>query len=147
MIKAIKLTGVGIGLRSEHYQTILENRPGTPWFEVLIDNYMVAGGLSLYHLEKVCKHYPVSFHCVGLSLGSADPINKHYLDKLRRLAERFGPVHISDHLAWVSVNHHYAHELLPLPYTREAINIIGDKINQVQDYLGRPLLIKTLPLI
>ena len=141
-MKATQLTGAGIGLRPEHYQTILENRPNTPWFEVLTDNYMVAGGLPLYHLEQVCEHYPMSFHGVGLSMGSADPINKTYLHKLKQLAERFNPVQISDHLAWVSLNNHYAHELLPFPYSREAVEIIGDKINQVQDYLGRPLLVE-----
>ena len=141
-MKATELTGAGIGLRSEHYQTILDNRPNTPWFEVLTDNYMVAGGLPLYHLEKVCEHYPVSFHGVGLSLGSADPINKQYLHQLKQLAERFKPAQISDHLSWVSLNNHYAHELLPFPYTREAVNIIGDKINQVQEYLGRPLIVE-----
>lgn len=141
-MKATQLTGAGIGLRAEHYQTILENRPNIPWFEVLTDNYMVAGGLPLYHLEKVCEHYPLSFHGVGLSLGSADPINKHYLNKLKQLAERFKPAQISDHLSWVSLNNHYAHELLPFPYTREAVNIISDKINQVQDYLGHPLLVE-----
>ena len=128
-MKTTQLTGAGIGLRSEHYQTILENRPDTPWFEVLTDNYMVAGGLPLYHLEQVCEHYPMSFHGVGLSMGSADPINKTYLHK-------------SDHLAWVSLINHYVHELLPFPYSREAVEIIGDKINQVQDYLGRPLLVE-----
>ena len=141
-MKTDSLKGAGIGLRSEHYQTILENRPNTPWFEVLTDNYMVAGGLPLYHLERVCEHYPLSFHGVGLSLGSADPINKPYLQKLKQLAERFKPAQISDHLAWVSLNNHYAHELLPFPYTREAISIIGDKINQVQDYLGCPLVVE-----
>jgi uncharacterized protein (UPF0276 family) len=141
-MKAMQLKGAGVGLRTEHYQTILENRPDTPWFEVLTDNYMGAGGLPLHNLEKVCEYYPVSFHGVGLSLGSADPINKRYLYRLKQLAERFKPVQISDHLAWVSLNNHYAHELLPFPYSWEAVNIIGDKINQVQDYLGCPLLVE-----
>jgi len=141
-MKATTLTGAGIGLRTEHYQTILENRPGTPWFEVLTDNYMGAGGLPLHNLEKICEHYPVSFHGVGLSLGSIDPVNKPYLHQLKQLAERFKPVQISDHLAWVSMNNHYAHELLPFPYTGEALQVIGDKINQIQDYLGCSLLVE-----
>ncbi len=141
-MKATTLKGAGIGLRSEHYQSILENQPNTPWFEVLTDNYMAEGGLPLYHLEKVREHYPISFHGVGLSLGSTDPLNMKYLEKLKRLIERFQPEQVSDHLSWVSVNNHYAHELLPFPYTGEAINIIAKKINQVQDYLGRRLIVE-----
>ena len=141
-MKATTLKGAGIGLRSEHYQTILETQPNTPWFEVLTDNYMGAGGLPLYHLEQVCENYPISFHGVGLSLGSTDPVNKKYLEKLKRLIERFQPEQVSDHLSWVSVNNHYAHELLPFPYTWEAITIIAEKINQVQDYLGRRLIVE-----
>jgi len=141
-MKATTLKGAGIGLRSEHYQSILENQPNTPWFEVLTDNYMAEGGLPLYHLEKVREHYPISFHGVGLSLGSTDPLNMKYLEKLKRLIERFQPEQVSDHLSWVSVNNHYAHDLLPFPYTGEAINIIAKKINQVQDYLGRRLIVE-----
>lgn len=141
-MKATTLKGAGIGLRSEHYQTILNEKPDVPWFEVLTDNYMGAGGLPLYHLEKVCELYPISFHGVGLSLGSADPVNKNYLNKLKLLIDRFQPIQVSDHLAWVSVNNHYAHELLPFPYTQQAINLIADKINQVQDFLGRALIVE-----
>ncbi len=136
------IKGAGIGLRSEHYQTILNERPSTPWLEALTDNYMGAGGLPLYHLEKIREHYPITFHGVGLSLGSTDPINKQYLSQLKALVNRFEPVHVSDHLAWVSVNNHYAHELLPFPYSQEALNLIANKINQVQDFMGTPLIVE-----
>ncbi len=137
-----QISGAGIGLRTQHYQTILESRPDVPWFEVLTDNYMGAGGLPLYHLEQVRDIYPISFHGVGLSLGSADPVNLKYLTKLKQLIERYQPEHVSDHLAWVSLNNHYAHELLPFPYTQEALSLISEKINTVQDYLGRALIVE-----
>jgi len=136
------LQGAGIGLRSQHYQTIFETKPDIPWFEVLTDNYMGAGGLPLYHLEKVRNNYPISFHGVGLSLASTDPLNTQYLSKLKQIINRFEPTHVSDHLAWVSVNNHYTHELLPFPYTREAINLIADKINIVQDFIGQSLIVE-----
>jgi len=136
------LNGAGIGLRSQHYQTILKNKPDVPWFEVLTDNYMGAGGLPLYHLEQVRNNYPISFHGVGLSLGSADPINMKYLSKLKQLIKRYQPVHVSDHLAWVSIHNHYTHELLPFPYNHEALEIVSDKINHVQDFLGQALIVE-----
>jgi len=141
-MKATDLRGAGIGLRPEHYQTILKSHPDVPWFEVLTDNYMGAGGLPLYHLEKIRELYPVSFHGVGLSLASTDPVNSKYLVKLKQLIEQFQPSQVSDHLAWVSTGNHYAHELMPFPYTVEALAMISDKINRVQDYLGQSLMVE-----
>jgi len=141
-MKATDLKGAGIGLRSEHYQTILESKPDVPWFEALTDNYMGAGGLPLYHLEKIRDNYPLSFHGVGLSLASTDPVNKKYLTRLKQLIDQFQPSQVSDHLAWVSTGNHYVHELMPFPYTNEALDIIADKINQVEDYLGRSLIVE-----
>lgn len=141
-MKATNLRGSGIGLRSEHYQTILDSKPDVPWFEILTDNYMGAGGLPLYYLEKIREYYPVSFHGVGLSLASADSVNEQYLSKLKQLIQRYQPSQVSDHLAWVSAGHHYAHELMPFPYTTEALDLIADKINKVQDYLGQVLVVE-----
>ena len=141
-MKANRLRGAGIGLRSEHYQLILDSKPAIPWFEVLTDNYMGAGGLPLYYLEKFSQHYALSFHGVGLSLASTDAINMKYLQKLKALIDRFQPLQVSDHLAWVSIGQHYAHELMPFPYTREALDLVSDKIHRIQDYLGRQLIVE-----
>ena len=141
-MKATTLQGAGIGLRAEHYQTILDNTPDVPWFEVLTDNYMGAGGLPLYHLQKIREHYPLSFHGVGLSLASTDPVNMQYLVKLKQLVERFQPEQISDHLAWVSTGNHYAHELMPFPYTEEALTMISTKICFIEDFLGTQLIVE-----
>ncbi len=136
------IAGAGIGLRSRHYQEILDTRPAIPWFEVLSENYFGAGGLPIYHLEQVREYYPVTLHGVGMSLGSADPLNFDYLARLRKLAEQIEPTYISDHLAWISVDGRYVHDLLPLPYTEEALVHFADRVSQAQDYLGCRLLIE-----
>lgn len=136
------ITGAGIGLRSRHYQEILDTKPAIPWFEVLSENYFGAGGLPIYHLERVREHYPVTLHGVGMSLGSADPLNFAYLARLKKLAKIIEPVYISDHLAWISIDGRHVHDLLPVPYTREALAHFADRVCQVQDYLGCRLLIE-----
>ena len=136
------ISGTGLGLRFEHYQRILAEKPDIPWFEVLVDNYMGKGGLPLHYLDQVCQHYPVTFHGVGMSLGSTDPLNLEYFKQLKLLKQRFQPVHISDHIAWISVAHQYMHDLLPLPYTVEAQDLISDRISQAQDILGETILIE-----
>ena len=138
----IEISCAGIGLRSQHYQQILDNKPEVHLFEVLSENYFGEGGLPLYHLEKVREHYPVTLHGVGMSLGSATSLDKDYLAKLKRLIDRFEPAYVSDHLAWVSVNGKHLHDLLPLPYTEEALVLVSDHIMQAQDFLGRTLLIE-----
>ena len=138
----IQISGAGIGLRSQHYREILETKPPIPWFEVLTENYFGAGGLPLYHLEQVRADYPVTLHGVGMSLGSTDPLNFDYLKKLKTLAERIEPAWVSDHLAWISADGRYVHDLLPVPYSDEALKNISERIDQVQDFLGRRLLIE-----
>jgi len=136
------ITGAGVGLRSQHYRTILEDQPAIPWFEVLTENYFGAGGLPLHFLERIRTDYPVSLHGVGMSLGSSDPLNFNYLGKLKALAERIEPAWVSDHLAWISTGNRYVHDLLPLPYTEEALQHFADRVSRVQDFLGRRLLIE-----
>jgi uncharacterized protein (UPF0276 family) len=136
------IIGAGIGLRSRHYQEILDTKPPVPWFEVLSENYFGAGGLPIYHLERVREHYPVTLHGVGMSLGSADPLNFDYLARLKKLAKKIEPVYISDHLAWISIDGRHVHDLLPLPYTEETLTHFADRVCQVQDYLGCRLLIE-----
>ncbi len=138
------IQGVGIGLRSPHYEIIERELPQVPWFEVLSDNYMGKGGSALQHLENIRNNYPITFHGVGMSLGSTDPLNLDYLQSLKSLINRFEPTHVSDHLCWMSVGGHYAHDLLPLPYTDEALNHIADRIQQVQDILGRKILVENV---
>jgi uncharacterized protein (UPF0276 family) len=136
--------GFGLGLRTEHYQYVLDNKPAVDWFEILSENYMVPGGKPLANLDLIRADYPMVMHGVSLSIGSTDPLNKKYLKDLKQLADRVEPHWISDHLCWTSVNHKNSHDLLPLPYNESTINHIVDRIKQVQDYLGRQILIENL---
>ena len=138
--EAIK--GAGVGLRSQHYRHILERLPRIPWFEALSENYFGDGGQPLHYLEQVRSHYPVTLHGVGMSLGSTDPLDHTYLGKLKTLAERIEPAWISDHLAWIAADGRYVHDLLPLPYTSAALDHVSERLLQVQDFLGRPLLVE-----
>ena len=136
--------GFGLGLRPDHYETILNERPAVDWFEILSENYMVPGGKPLYFLDRVREHYPLVMHGVSLSLGSTDPLNRDYLKELKQLAQRIDPVWISDHLCWTGVSGTNLHDLMPLPYTEEAIRHVVDRISLVQDYLGRRILIENV---
>ena len=135
------ISGAGIGLRSKHYQEILRGSR-IPWFEVLTENYFGDGGLPLHFLERIRADYPVTLHGVGLSLGSTDPLNFDYLNRLKALIDRIEPTYVSDHLAWISSGGRYVHDLLPLPYTREALDHVIERVKQIQDFLGRRLMIE-----
>lgn len=135
------ISGAGLGLRSKHYQEILRGSR-IPWFEVLTENYFGAGGLPLHFLERIRTDYPVTVHGVGLSLGSTDPLNLDYLNRLKALIERIEPAYVSDHLAWISSGGHYVHDLLPLPYTQEALDHVIERVRQTQDFLGCSILIE-----
>ena len=134
----------GIGLRAEHYRDVLEERPAVGWLEVHPENYFGDGGRPLYYLEQARAHYPLSLHGVGLSLGSTDPLNTNHLDKLKALIARFEPALVSEHLSWGSIGGHYLNDLLPLPYTEAALDHMVNRISQVQDYLGRQILIENV---
>ncbi len=136
--------GFGLGLRTEHYQYVLDNKPAVDWFEILSENYMVPGGKPLANLDLIRADYPMVMHGVSLSIGSTDPLNKKYLKDLKELAQRVEPHWISDHLCWTSVDGNNSHDLLPLPYNEVTINHIADRIKQVQDYLGRQILMENL---
>ncbi len=138
------LSGAGVGLRACHYQAILQNKPDIPWFEAVTDNYLIDGGPPLAYLRAIREHYPIALHGVGLSLGSTDPLSHDYLSRLKNLIHDIEPSLISDHLCWTSINQQHLHDLLPLPYTKETINHVSDRIQQVQDYLKRPLLIENI---
>ncbi len=136
--------GFGVGLRRPHYAYVLENLPPMDWFEAISENFMVAGGRPLEVLERVREHYPIVLHGVSMSLGSTDAFNREYLSDLARLARRFEPAWISDHLCWTGVGGHNLHDLLPLPYTEEALRRVAARIREVQEILERPILIENV---
>lgn len=139
-----KLKLTGIGLRTPHFAQFLEQRPNVAWVEIHSENFFCEGGKPLHILEQVSQHYPISFHGVGLSIGSTDEINWQHLKKLRDLSKRIPPCLISDHLSWSSLDGQYFHDLLPLPYTEESLRHVIERVNQIQDYLGRQILIENI---
>jgi uncharacterized protein (UPF0276 family) len=136
--------GFGLGLRTAHYSQILAEQPPIDWFEVITENYLVPGGKPLYYLDNIRINYPMVMHGVSLSIGSMDALNFDYLRQVKSLAERIQPAWISDHLCWTGVNGVNLHDLLPLPYTEEAIQHVVERVKRVQDYLGRQLLLENV---
>ena len=136
--------GHGIGLRPTHFAKVLKGTARADWFEVISENYMIGGGRPLKILEKARALAPVVLHGVSINLGGSDPLREDYLSQLGSLIRRFEPAWVSDHLCWVAVDGRYAHDLLPLPYTEEAIIHVSDRIRHVQDRLGRRILIENV---
>ncbi len=134
----------GIGLRSHHYREILDEPPPVAWMEAHPENYFGDGGAPLRMLERIRTRYPLSFHGVGLSLGSTDPIDRAHLRKLKVLIDRFEPAFISEHLAWSSVGGRFFNELVPVPYTPESLEHLCARVEDVQNVLQRPLLIENI---
>ena len=136
--------GFGLGLRPDHYGTVLETRPPVDWFEIISENYLVPGGKPLHYLDRIRAMYPMVMHGVSLSIGSSDPLSTEYLSGLKRLAERVEPEWVSDHLCWTGVDGRNLHDLLPLPYTEEAIAHVAGRVCRVQEYLGRQILLENV---
>jgi len=140
--------GVGVGLRPVHYPEILtrgqRGELGVDWFEALSENYMIEGGRPLRMLGEVRGHAPVVLHGVSLSIGSTDPLDEHYLDELAALAARVEARWISDHLCWTGVGGRNLHDLLPLPYTEEAVRHVALRVEQVQERLGRRIALENV---
>ena len=134
----------GIGLRAPHVGQIRNARPPIGWLEVHSENYFVDGGPALDALEAIRADYPVSLHGVGLSLGSADPLDGGHLQRLKRLAARIEPAAVSEHLCWSHVDGRHLNDLMPLPLTGEAVAVVCDRIDAVQCTLGRPLLVENV---
>ena len=134
----------GIGLRAPHVAQVLAERPPVPWFEVHSENYFADGGQALAALDRIRADYTVSLHGVGLSLGSTDPLDTGHLAKLKRLAVRVEPALVSEHLCWSSVNGRHYNDLLPLPYTTEALDHVCGRVSAVQDFLGRKILVENV---
>jgi uncharacterized protein len=136
--------GAGIGLRAAHYRAILERAPALAFVEIHAENFFAEGGQALAWLERFRERYPLSVHGVGLSLGSADGVEAAHLAKLERLVRRFEPALVSEHLSWSAAGGRHANELLPLPFTREALAAAVANIQHVQERLGRPILVENV---
>jgi hypothetical protein len=134
----------GIGLRSPHVRHVLAERPAVAWFEVHSENYFADGGPDLAALDRIRADYPLALHGVGLSLGSADPLDHAHLAKLKRLAARVEPAIVSEHLCWSGIGGRHFNDLLPLPYTDEALAHVCARIDEVQAYLGRALVVENV---
>ena len=136
--------GFGLGLRVDHYEAILAERPAVDWFEVLTENYLVPGGKPLHYLMRMRERYPLAMHGVSLSIGSSAPLDREYLRQVKALAQRVQPQWISDHLCWTGVAGRNTHDLLPLPYTEEALAHVAERVRMVQEFLGRRILLENV---
>lgn len=136
------IQGCGIGLRIEHFEQIIEQKPPIPWLEIISDNYLQEGSPQRSSLCKIRHDYPITFHGVGLSLGSSEPLSQDYLNRLKTLKDQIQPAWVSDHLAWSSAKHIVTHDLLPLPFNESVVNHLVDRIQQVQDFLGEQFVVE-----
>ena len=136
--------GFGLGLRPEHYLEVLESWPAVDWFEIISENYLVDGGKPLHYLDRIRERYPMVMHGVSLSIGGSDPLDPEYLAGLKRLAARVEPAWVSDHLCWTGIGGRNLHDLLPLPYTEEAVAHVAERVARVQDCLDRQILLENV---
>jgi uncharacterized protein (UPF0276 family) len=134
----------GIGLRSAHLDEFLVGHPAVPWLEVHSENYFAAGGAAHESLTRIRTAYPLSFHGVGLSLGSVDPLDRAHLRRLAELVRRYEPSLVSEHLSWSSVGGRYLNDLLPLPATREALEHMVLRVDETQELIGRQILLENV---
>ena len=134
--------GLGLGLRHVHYDHILKAWPKVDWFEVISENYIYSNGRPRYILNQIAERYPIVMHGVSLSIGSTDPLDMNYLNAIQKLAKEIHPKWISDHLCWTGILGVNSHDLLPLPLTEEALKHTIKRINIVQDFLQRPLVLE-----
>lgn len=137
-------TRVGIGLRAPHYRALLDGLPDIGWVEVHSENYYGQGGQPHHYLERVRRHYPISLHGVGLSLGRADGLDRRHLARLVELVERYEPGLVSDHVCWGAIGDRHLNDLLPLPYTEEALGRLCEHVDEVQARLGRRILVENV---
>ena len=134
--------GLGLGLRTVHFDYILENRPAVDWFEVISENFMDSRGRPRHVLNQIAERYPVVMHGVSLSIGSSDPLNFEYLKKLKALANEIQPHWISDHVCWTGVAGRNTHDLLPMPLTESSLKHVVERICILQDFLERPFVLE-----
>jgi uncharacterized protein (UPF0276 family) len=141
-LAALPRLGLGLGLRSVHFETILSGAPRNIWFEAISENFMDSGGRPRAVIRAVAERYPLVLHGVSLSIGSTDPLDFAYLAALKRLADEVRPAWVSDHLCWTGVNGHNSHDLLPMPLTEESLAHVAARVRIVQDCLERPLILE-----
>jgi uncharacterized protein (UPF0276 family) len=134
----------GVGLRAQHHAQVVRERPDIAWFEAHSENYFGSGGAALDALARVAEQYPISLHGVGLSLGSTDPLDPQHLAQLRQLVTGLRPALVSEHVSWGSIGGRWMNDLLPMPYTGEALRHIAGRIAQLQDWLGRQVLVENV---
>jgi uncharacterized protein (UPF0276 family) len=134
--------GIGVGLRTVHFPHILQNHPAVDWFEILSENFLDTGGRPMWVLDQVAERYPVALHGVSMSIGSTDPLDTEYLRKLKALAQRTRAHWVSDHLCWTGVMGKNTHDLLPMPYTEEALRHTATRVRAVSEILERPLVLE-----
>ncbi len=137
-----KTVPVGVSLKSAHYQDIVLDQPSVAFFEAHAENYMVAGGAHRRYLDHIAANYPLSLHGVGMSLGSAERLDRDHLERFKVLVDTYKPVLVSEHLAWSVNNGRYLNDLLPLPYTKESLLIVVDNVKQMQDAIGQGILLE-----
>ena len=136
--------GFGLGLRPDHYEAILTDRPPVDFFEALTENYLVPGGKPMHFLDRIRSEYPIVLHGVSLSIGSSEPLDREYLKALKALARRVEPVWMSDHLCWTGIDGINLHDLMPMPYTDAAIRHLVPRIREVQEFLGERILLENV---
>lgn len=132
----------GVGLKAEHYQTILETNPDIGWFEVHPENYMGAGGPPLHYLAEIANRYPLSLHGVAASIGADQPLRRDHIDRLKMLNDRYKPGLFSEHLAWSSHDELFFNDLLPVPYREDSMERVIEHVDQLQNHLGRKILLE-----
>lgn len=136
--------GFGLGLRPNHYEDILTERPPVDFLEALTENYLVPGGKAMHYLDRIRAAYPMVLHGVSLSIGSTEPIDRSYLKALGALTRRVEPAWVSDHLCWTGTDGINLHDLMPMPYTREALRHLAPRTREVQDFLGQRILLENV---
>lgn len=138
------ISGFGLGLRTEHYADFVAAPQPVDWLEIISENYLVPGGKPLHFLDRIRADYPMVMHGVSLSIGSSDVLDMGYLRELKALIARVQPAWVSDHLCWTGVDHQNLHDLLPMPYTEAALRHLVDRVQRVQDFLGRRLVLENV---
>ncbi len=139
----LPMLGMGVGLRTKHFPYLMRNDPEVDWFEIISENFMDNHGYARHVVEHICAIRPVVMHGVSLSIGSTDPLNMRYLQKLKELAGFVQPAWISDHLCWTGIRHINTHDLLPMPLTTESLHHVSSRVHEVQEYLDRPLVLES----
>lgn len=141
-VSALPKLGLGVGLRNEHFNHILSEKPDVDWFEAISENFMDSGGRPGWIIRQIAEHYPVVLHGVSMSIGSTDPINELYLQRLKTLADDVQARWVSDHLCWTGVQSVNSHDLLPLPLNQETLDHVIARVHYVQEVLKRPLILE-----